>query len=144
MKSTRSFRSNSMLTSKPVVLQKALEPDFDHIRNQYKQISESFEGINFQEDNTIGWTQLARDFVFLGENQRASKFIRRIQELKVKAEKELKEKIERRVFFMRENRLTELIGRDIAKKIKKYIQIFTEEQQEFNNSQFGRRSIMAI
>jgi len=69
----------------------------------------------------MGWTSLARDFVFLGENPRATKFIKKIQELKVQAEKELKEKIERRVFLMRENRLSQLVGRDIAKKIKAYI-----------------------
>ena len=78
MKSTRSVRSSSYAGNKPVVLQKALEPDFDLIRKQYQQISESFEGIVFQEDNQLGWTQLARDFVFLGENPRASKFIKRI------------------------------------------------------------------
>ena len=47
MRSTRSTNMNL----KPVILQKAIEPDFELIREQYKHISEAFEGLNFQEDS---------------------------------------------------------------------------------------------
>jgi len=47
-----------------VVLKEALQPDFDIIKKQYKQLSESFEGILYDDDGPLGWTNLARDFIF--------------------------------------------------------------------------------
>ena len=85
-------------------------------------IAENFEGISFTDDDLeMGWTLLARDFVFQNLNPRALKFIKKIQLFKVEAEEELKQKIERRILLMRENRLGILIGRELAKKMKSYI-----------------------
>ena len=59
--------------------------------------------------------------MFQNLNPRALKFIKKIQNLKVEAENELKAKIERRVLLMRENRLCILIGRELARKLKSFI-----------------------
>lgn len=106
------------MKSQRITVKQALEADFKLIKLQYTHLAESFEGMNYDVNGPLGWESIARDFIFTDSNQKANRFIKTIKKHKIEAEKVLRSKIETRVILMRENRLSLLIGKDLARRLK--------------------------
>lgn len=71
------------ITGHSVVWRDAVTYDFVDIRLKYKRLAEEYEGLNYDDDEPMGWTQLARDFIFDPKNNRAKRFVKEIIAYKV-------------------------------------------------------------
>ena len=54
------------------------------------------------------------------------KFVSRVNEAKIHAERAMREKLDRRVLNLRTERVNMIIGKDIATKIRSFVRLYSE------------------
>lgn len=101
----------------------------DALSNQYSLIAEDYEGITYN-DKKMGWEQLAKDFVYTQQNPRVQRYIELISTTKVEQEFQLKFKLEKKFLGYNTQRLHQIFGKELTRKLKVYISNVIQSYQD--------------
>ena len=99
---------------------KAIEQNLDVINELYEVNDQRQASINFEQP-LEGWAALAKTFIFHISTKHRKHFIKKVRLTKLEAERKMKDEIDDRILNMREARLQEALGKDIARLVKIFI-----------------------